>query len=93
MKDNKQELSTEKMEKVSGGGWEQVIPLATEVIGKLMDSGGKDDSGSGQSEYRRFGSQSQVSERTGTGHEGRKAGTGNGNPVKSGRRGRKQPAE
>jgi len=49
MKDNKQELSTEKMEKVSGGGWEQVIPLATEVVGKLMNSGGKDDSGSGQS--------------------------------------------
>ena len=49
MKDNKQELSTEKMEKVSGGGWEQVIPVVTEVVGKLMDSGGKDDSGSGQS--------------------------------------------
>ena len=44
MKDNKQELSAEKMENVSGGGWEQVVPVVIDVTKNLLNSGGGDDS-------------------------------------------------
>ena len=44
MKDMKQELSAEKMENVSGGGWEQVVPEIIDVTKNLLNSGGGDDS-------------------------------------------------
>ena len=43
MKDTKQELSAEKMENVSGGGWEQVVPVVIDVAKNLVGSGGGGD--------------------------------------------------
>ena len=44
MKDMKQELSAEKMENVSGGGWEQVVPEVIDVAKNLVGSDGGGDS-------------------------------------------------
>ena len=48
MKDNKQELSVEKMENVSGGGWEQVVPVIVDVTKSLI--GSNDGDGDSKSE-------------------------------------------
>lgn len=47
MKDSrKNELTMDMMENVAGGGWEQIIPYAMEILNKVLD-GGKDDNGGG----------------------------------------------
>ena len=54
MKDNKQELSAEKMENVSGGGWEQVVPVVIDVAENLVGSGGGDDSQGAEKDSTNF---------------------------------------
>lgn len=45
MKDSrKNEMTMETLEKVSGGGWESLIPYGVEIVEKMLD-GGKDNGG------------------------------------------------